>query len=71
MKIQGLPEQFWVVVQPTAVSELGDICFSCDFTQFACQVRGGLHEDDIVGIFADENEAAEVGQQLLTIKGGG
>ena len=65
MKIHGLPERFWVVVSPSPVSELGDICFECDFAQFAVQVRGGLDERRIVGIFADGAEATELAKKLL------
>jgi hypothetical protein len=65
MKIHGLPETFWVVASPSPVSQLGDICFECNFRQFALQVRGGLDEDRIVGIFADETEAKELAEKLL------
>jgi len=65
MKIHGLPETFWVVVSPSPVSDLGDVCFECDFHRFALQVWGGLDEDKIVGIFADEAEAKELAEKLL------
>jgi hypothetical protein len=67
MHVSGLPQNFWLVVQPTPASELADICFKCDFSGFARQVRGGLHEDDIVGIFADEKEALKLSKSLLRI----
>ena len=44
MKTHGLPETLWFVVSPTPNSELGDICFECDFERFALQIRGGLDE---------------------------
>ena len=65
MKIQGLPDHFWVVTTPTPVSDLGDICFQCDFAQFALQVRGGLNENEIVGIYADQQAAAQEAEHLL------
>jgi hypothetical protein len=65
MKIQGLPDHFWVVTTPTPVSGLGDICFQCDFAQFALQVRGGLNENEIVGIYADQQAAVQEAEALL------
>jgi hypothetical protein len=65
MKVIGLPERFWVVTTPTTVSTVGDICFSCTFEQFALQVRGGLHEENIVGMYADEEEATATAKRLL------
>jgi hypothetical protein len=65
MKIQGLPAHFWVVTTPTPLSGLGDICFQCDFTQFALQVRGGLNENEIVGIYADQQAATQEAEALL------
>ncbi len=65
MNIHGLPETFWVVTKPSPVSVMGDICFESTFAQLLLQGRGGLHEDNIVGIFADETEAKKVATQLL------
>jgi len=65
MKTHGLPETLWFVTSPTPVSQLGDICFECDFERFALQIRGGLDERRIVGIFADEGEANELAEKLL------
>ncbi len=65
MKIHGLPEKFWVVTKPSPVSGLEDILFPCDFERLMLQVRGGLQEDDIVGIYADEDEARLMARELL------
>ena len=65
MKIQGLPAHCWVVTTPTPLSGLGDICFQCDFAQFALQVRGGLNEKEIVGIYADQQTATHEAEHLL------
>ena len=65
MKTHGVPETFWFVVSPTLDSELGDICFECDFQRFAQQIRGGLDERTIVGIFADHAEALGLAEKLL------
>ena len=65
MNINGLPETFWVVRKPSPVSTLQDICFPCTFERLVKQVRGGLKEEEIVGIFADETEATEAARKLL------
>lgn len=65
-----LPVEFWLVQRPSPACELGDICFRCDFKQFAKQVRGGLDEDEIIGAFTDEAEATAVARGLLEGKRG-
>ena len=65
MQLHGLPELFWVVTKPSPVSELGDICFQCTYGQLMRQTLGGLHEDDIIAIYADETEAKEQAKALL------
>ena len=69
MKLHGLPEWFWVVTVPTLYSSIGDICFRCDFRQFALQVKGGLDENSIVGIYADEAPAQAEAKRLLALIG--
>jgi hypothetical protein len=65
MNIYGLPETFWVVTKPSPVSVVGDICYESTFAQLLLQARGGLHEDDIVGVYADEIEAKKAAAELL------
>jgi hypothetical protein len=65
MKVHGIPDTLWFVTSPTPNSELGDICFECDFGRFALQIRGGLDEKKIVGVFADQAEAKELAEKLL------
>ena len=65
MKLQGLSNTFWVVTRPNRVSELGDICFACTFGKLMKQTRGGLHEKEIVGIFASETEAKRMAMKQL------
>ena len=60
-----LPVEFWLVLEPSTACELPDICFRCDFKQFARQVRGGLDENTIVGAFTDESEATALAKGLL------
>ena len=69
MRVVGLPEHFWVVTIPTTQSEIGDVCFQCDFAQFALQIRGGLNEKEIVGIYADQDAAVAVAEALLQARG--
>ena len=69
MKLQGVPVWFWVVTVPTPHSIIGDICFRCDFRRSALQVRGGLDENAIVGIFADEAIAKAEAATLLAVFG--
>jgi hypothetical protein len=65
MKTYGMPETFWVVTTPSPVSELADVCFPCTVERLLLQGRGGLHEDEIVGIYAEENEAKKAAMRLL------
>jgi hypothetical protein len=65
MLIHGLPKRFWVVTKPSPVSQMCDICFPCTFEQLMLQVRGGLKEEEVVGIFADEDEAHMTAMELL------
>jgi len=65
MQIYGLSNTFWVVTRPNRVSELGDIYFACTFQQLMTQTRGGLHEQEIIGIFAEESEANRLAMKLL------
>ena len=65
MNTRGLPNTFWVVAKPSRVSELGDICFACTFRQLMKRSRGGLHEQEIVGIYADHAEARRTALTLL------
>jgi len=65
MRIEGMPERFWIVTSPTPVSELGDCCFVCSFKQFALQIRGGLEVDSIIGIYADGETAKATATKLI------
>ena len=67
MKSVGIPEWFWVVTVPTPYSSIGDICFRCDLRQFAQQIRGGLDEQTIVAVHADEAAARAEARRLLSM----
>ena len=65
MKTHGMPETFYIVTKPSPVSTLEDIFFACTYERLMQQARGGLQEDEIVGIFADETEARQAAARLL------
>jgi hypothetical protein len=65
MKICGFLEPFWVVTKPSPASGMEDICFSCTVEGLMRQARGGLDEDDIVGVYANETEARQAAGRLL------
>jgi hypothetical protein len=57
---------FWVVEKPSLSSTLDDICFECDNVAYLInQVRGGLNEKDIVGLFKKEAKAKKMAEKLL------
>ncbi len=58
-------KRFWIVTRPTPLSELGDICFECTFESLARQIRGGLQEEAIVGMYLEERYARRVAERLL------
>jgi hypothetical protein len=60
-----MPEQFWVVTRPTPASGIEDICFACTVEGLMRRARGGLQEDEIVAIYADETEARKAAGRLL------
>ena len=69
MRVQGMPQRFWIVTAPTTESAFDDICFECDFGRLLQQVRGGLREEDIVAIVLDGSEAATIARELLAARG--
>ena len=65
MQVHGLPETFWIVMKPSPLSEMCDICFPCTFEGLMQRARGGLNEGEIVGVYADEGEARKQAAMLL------
>ncbi len=65
MKTYRLPEEFFIVTKPSWFSTMEDICFRCSFSRLMSQVRGGLNEDEIVGIYSDQTEAQHAAARLL------
>jgi hypothetical protein len=57
---------FWVVEKPSTNSSLNDICFECKNVAYLInQVRGGLDEKNIVGLFTKEAKAKKKAEKLL------
>jgi hypothetical protein len=57
---------FWVVEKPTTSATLDDICFECENIAYLInQVRGGLNEKDIKGVFFKEAKAKKLAEKLL------
>ena len=50
-------ERFWVVVDPTPESGLGDICFETSLRDLELQFRGGLGCEQHPALFTDRGEA--------------
>ncbi|MBI2192050.1 MAG: hypothetical protein HYU36_08705 [Planctomycetes bacterium] len=53
----GPDDKFWVVVDPTPVSELGDILFETTLHGLELQFKGGLTMAQNPTIFTDQQEA--------------
>ena len=57
---------FWIVEKPSISSTIDDICFECkDIAYYANQVRGGLSENNVKGVFKTEAKAKKLGEKLL------
>ena len=69
VELQGFPATFHVVTTPTSESELGDICWECNILEFACQIKGGLNEKTIVGLYNHGPTARAVAKDLLEKRG--
>jgi hypothetical protein len=65
MQLHGFPKTFWLVVSPSLVSTLTDICFECDLRRFALQIRGGLDEQNIIAVFTEQQPAEELAKRML------
>ena len=57
---------FWIVEKPSTSATLDDICFECENIAYLInQVRGGLSEKDIKGVFFKEAKAKKLAEKLL------
>ncbi len=59
--------QFWVVMLPTAKSELSDILFETNIFRIMLQTQGGLKAEDIVGLFRSQDDARACACKLLLL----
>ena len=62
---KGIPKTFWIVIYPSPNSSMKDICFDADVAGLMRQTRGGLSEEDIVGVYAFRDDAIEKASRLL------
>lgn len=53
----GPDDRFWLVVDPTPESEVGDCVFEASLRKLDLQFKGGLTMDRNPTLFTDENEA--------------
>jgi len=58
VKMHGI-KNFWVVTKPGTHSVPADVLFDSDISYLLNQIRGGLNESEILGIYADPDEARE------------
>ena len=56
---------FWVVTRPSEISTMEDIVFESNVLHFANQVRGGLYEEEVIGIYKEESKAVKTADQLI------
>ncbi len=61
----GPNEKFWVVTDPTPVSELGDILFQASPRDLDLQFKGGLTMDQNPTLFTEKAEAEAEAQARM------
>lgn len=59
-------EKLWVVVRPSRLAELGDVCFETDAAGLALQFKGGLDPEGIHALYTSRNEAEREAERVLT-----
>jgi len=68
--MRGAVERFWVVTDPTPVSDIVEILFECDVPGCIRQIRGGLSEENRPTLYADRSSAeAEALARLAAVRG--
>jgi len=60
--------KFWVVTTPSKISELNDILFLASVGDMMVQTRGGLKEDNVVGLYPQKDAAKAKAHALDLIK---
>ena len=61
-------DKFWMVTDPTPVSELGDICFQTSLEDLVLQIKGGLELKENPTIFTAEDDARLEGRKRLLVR---
>lgn len=65
--------RLWLVIRPSAVSTIDDICFACESPTDLChQFLGGLRGDEVLAMFTGADEAKTYAQDVLSrrLRGG-
>jgi hypothetical protein len=65
MIVQGLPQNFWVVMKPTPICNPDEICFLTTWKQL---VDMNLPSNNIHGVFGDATVAQEEALSLVLIR---
>jgi hypothetical protein len=61
-------DRFWMVTDPTSLSELGDICFETSLADLVLQIKGGLELKENPTIFTAEDDARLEGRKRLLVR---
>lgn len=59
-------ENLWVVVRPSRLAEIGDVCFETDALGLALQFKGGRDPEEIHALYSSRNEAEREAERILT-----
>jgi len=61
----GHPTRMWLVTFPTAISELCDVLWECNWTDLGNAFKGGLDGSEVYGLYTDEDAARKVAVTLM------
>lgn len=61
-------DRFWMVTDPTPVSELGDICFQTSLEDLVLQIKGGLDLKENPTIFTAQDDARLEARKRLLVR---
>lgn len=64
----GPEDRFWIVTNPSSVSEMGDILFECSLRELDLQFKGGLTMDDNPTLFTDRKEAEAEARRRMIVR---
>jgi hypothetical protein len=62
--------RMWLVTWPTAVSEMADVCWECDWIELGHAFKGGLEGAEVCDLYHSEQQARNVAQSLLDVRDG-